>query len=173
MTNVTIRPCTDADAEALGLVGAATFLETFAGVLDGEAVVAHCAQAHDPDRYRQLLQLGCRIWIAEAEPGRAPVGYVVAGPCLLPISRPGELDIKRIYVLEKFHGSGVGPALMQKAIDYARADGEERLLVGVYTGNARAQAFYTRHGFEQIGQRTFSVGPRTYEDYVYALMLQA
>lgn len=171
MTSATIRACTDADAQALGLVGAATFLETFAGVLDGEAVVAHCGQAHDPDRYHQLLALGCRIWIAEVEPGRAPIGYVVAGPCLLPIARPGELDIKRIYVLEKWHGSGVGPALMQKAIEYARSDGQERLLVGVYIGNARAQAFYRRSGFEQIGQRTFSVGPRSYEDYVFALKL--
>ena len=45
-----IRSCTPADAQALALVGAATFLETFAGVLDGQAIVAHCEQAHDPDR---------------------------------------------------------------------------------------------------------------------------
>ncbi len=41
-----VRPCTAADAETLALVGAATFLQTFAGVLDGAAVVAHCAAAH-------------------------------------------------------------------------------------------------------------------------------
>src|SRR4051812_29296900 len=113
MTSVpTLRPCTPDDAAALALVGAATFLETFAGVLDGQAVIEHCAQAHDPDRYIQLLGLGCRIWIAEVEPGRSPVGYVVVGPCLLPIARPGELDVKRIYVLGKWHGQGVGQALM-------------------------------------------------------------
>jgi diamine N-acetyltransferase len=167
----TIRECTSADAQALSLIGAATFLETFAGVLDGQAVVAHCAQAHDPTRYVQLLGLGCRIWIAEAEPDRCPVGYAVAGPCLLPIARPGELDIKRIYVLSRWHGNGIGKALMEKAVDYARSDHQERLIVGVYIGNARAQAFYERWGFEKIGERTFSVGPKQYEDYVYALPL--
>ena len=167
----TIRECTPADADALGLVGAATFLETFAGVLDGQAIVAHCAQAHDPDRYIQLLGLGCRIWVAEVEPHACPVGYVVVGPCLLPIARPGELDIKRIYVLNRWHGQGVGEALMAKAVDYARADHQDRLIVGVYKGNARAQAFYTRWGFETISERTFSVGPKQYEDYVYALKL--
>lgn len=172
MTQIpTLRPCTEQDVNALALVGAATFLETFAGVLDGQAVIAHCGQAHDPDRYRQLFQLGCRIWIAEVEPGRAPVGYVVVGPCLLPIARPGELDVKRIYVMQRWHGKGVGAALMQAAIDYARSDGQERLIVGVYVGNARAQAFYAAKGFEQFSQRTFSVGPKTYEDYVYALRL--
>ena len=167
----TIRQCTPADAPALGLVGATTFLETFAGVLDGQAVVAHCAQAHDPVRYIQLLGLGCRIWIAEAEPDRCPVGYAVVGPSLLPIARPGELDVKRIYVLSRWHGSGVGEALMDQAVDYARSDHQERLIVGVYVGNTRAQAFYERWGFAKIGQRTFSVGPKQYEDYVYALTL--
>ena len=167
----TIRVCTPADAEALALIGAATFLETFAGVLDGQAVVAHCAQAHDPGRYEQLMGLGCRIWIAETEPDRCPVGYVVVGPSLLPIARPGELDIKRIYVLSRWHGNGIGRALMDKAVEYARSDHQERLIVGVYVGNARAQAFYERWGFAKIGERTFSVGPRQYEDYVYALKL--
>lgn len=172
MTSVpTLRLATIADADALGLIGATTFLETFAGVLDGQAVIAHCKQAHDPDRYIQLLQLGCKIWIAEVEPDRAPVGYVVVGPSLLPIARPGELDVKRIYVLERWHGQGVGPAMMDKAIEYARKDGQDRLLVGVYVGNARAQAFYARNGFEKIGERTFTVGPNQYEDYVYALKL--
>ena len=164
----TLRQCTANDAEALALVGAATFLETFAGVLDGQAVIAHCGAAHDPDRYRQLLQLGCRIWIAEVEPDRAPVGYAVVGPSMLPSHRPGEHHIKRNKEQQRRHGSGVGAALMDAAIDYARADGQERLIVGVYIGNARAQAFYQARGFEQISQRTFSVGPKTYEDYVYA-----
>ncbi|MEI9891438.1 MAG: hypothetical protein WDN45_13740 [Caulobacteraceae bacterium] len=69
-------------------MGAATFLETFAGVLDGKAIVEHCAQAHDPDRYIQLLGLGCRIWIAEVAPDASPVGYVVVGPRCCPSPGP-------------------------------------------------------------------------------------
>ena len=74
-------------------------------------------------------------------------------------------------MLSRWHGSGVGKALMEKAIDYARSDHQERLIVGVYIGNSRAQAFYESRGFGKIGERTFSVGPRQYEDYVYALKL--
>jgi len=134
-------------------------------------VVTESSKEQDPDRYIQLLGLGCRIWIAEAEPDRCPVGYVVVGPSLLPIARPGELDVKRIYVLSRWHGSGVGEALMEKAVDYARSDHQERLIVGVYVGNVRAQTFYERWGYEKIGERTFSVGPKQYEDYLYALKL--
>ncbi len=166
-----IRPCTLQDAPALGLVGAATFLETFAGKLDGEAIVAHCAQAHDPDRYRQLIGMGCHAWLAEIEPGRAPVGYALIGPSLLTMARPGELDLKRIYVLDRWHGAGVGAALMAAATAYARADGQSRLLVGVYSGNAKAQAFYAKWGFQRVGERQFNVGSKVYQDWVYAFDL--
>lgn len=39
------------DADTLALIGAATFLETFAGVLDGAAIVAHCGVAHASGYY--------------------------------------------------------------------------------------------------------------------------
>ena len=42
----TIREAGADDAAALALIGAATFLETFAGILDGDAIVAHCAAKH-------------------------------------------------------------------------------------------------------------------------------
>lgn len=170
-SNPTIRACTRDDIEALGLVGAATFLETFAGVLDGRAIVAHCAQAHDPHRYRELIGLGCQAWLAEVAPDRAPIGYALVGPSLLTLADPGEIDLKRLYVMGYWHGSGVGSALLEQAVDHARAGGHHRLLVGVYVGNARAIAFYRRHGFEQVGDRVFNVGQRTYDDLVFARKL--
>ena len=45
----TIREAGEADAPALALIGAATFLETFAGILDGDAIVGHCAAQHNAD----------------------------------------------------------------------------------------------------------------------------
>ncbi|MFD1041416.1 hypothetical protein [Pseudoxanthomonas kaohsiungensis] len=49
---VSIRRASPGDEAALSLVGQATFLETFAGVLDGAAIVGHCAGAHGAARYR-------------------------------------------------------------------------------------------------------------------------
>jgi len=40
---VTLRPANAADAPALALVGAATFLEAFTWMLPGADIVAHCA----------------------------------------------------------------------------------------------------------------------------------
>ena len=47
--NWEIRAAAVSDVEALALIGAATFLETFAGVLDGTAIIEHCERQHSRD----------------------------------------------------------------------------------------------------------------------------
>lgn len=166
-----IRSCDEDDVAALALVGGATFLETFAGVIDGRALVAHCTTAHSADTYRHYLEEGGKGWLAEASKGGAPIGYaLLTPPGDIPGAEPGDLELKRIYALSRFHGTGLGAALMQKAHEAAR-DGARRLLLGVYANNARALAFYRKQGFTDIGERRFNVGGRVYDDRVLALPL--
>lgn len=154
------------DAAALALVGAATFLETFAGVLDRAAIVGHCARAHTADSYARYLERGARAWLAEVDHGGAPIGYALVATPDLPGAQDGDIELKRIYTLSRFHGDGVGAALMTAAVDAAQ--GFRRLLLGVYAQNARAIAFYTKSGFAQIGVRQFDVGGTLYDDVVLA-----
>lgn len=165
-----IRRASPADAAALALVGAATFLETFAGLLDGRAIVDHCARHHAPDAYAAYLaDPACSLDIAEAKTGAAPVGYTLLTPAELPGGDARtDLELKRIYALSRFHGTDLGAALMQRAIDHASAAGFGRLLLGAYAGNARALAFYAKHGFAEIATRRFAVGDQLYCDIVLA-----
>ena len=158
-----IRPSTAVDAPALSLLGQATFLEAFAGILDGPDILAHCARAHAADLYASwLADERYRIWMAlRASRGLAPVGpYAVGG------SRG-----QRIYLLNRFQGSGLGRRLMATAIEQARARGLPRLLLGVYSENAAAIRFYRRLGFETIGHRSFTVGTTVCDDLVMSLVL--
>ena len=169
-----IRTCTTDDAEALSLLGQATFLEAFAGTLNGCDILAHCAQAHAATVYGGwLADERYRIWIALAQPGLAPVGFAVLAPSDLPVPDPApdEVEIKRIYLLNRFQRSGLGQRLMMLAIDHARALGARRLLLGVYSENPAAIAFYHRLGFETIGHRPFTVGATVCDDYVMSLRL--
>jgi ribosomal protein S18 acetylase RimI-like enzyme len=171
---VTIREATPEDAASLALVGAATFLESFAGTLDGSDIVAHCRSQHAEEIYREYLtRASARIWIATAMPGGAPVGYLMLDRATLPVDaqRPDDLEIKRVYLLPRFQGSGLGAELMWLAIHAARSREAKRVVLGVYSGNRRAIAFYERHGFRHIGERRFRVGQREYDDYVLGLEL--
>jgi diamine N-acetyltransferase len=171
---VRVRACAAGDEHALALVGQATFLETFAGVLSGADILAHCESQHAPEIYRAWLSdPRVRTWIAEMEPGRAPVGYLVLAPANLPLSdrRDDDLEIKRIYLLQRLQGAGLGKRLMNEAIDHARQEGRSRLLLGVYGQNDRAIAFYERCGFRSIGERQFLVGHTYHDDLILGLDL--
>ncbi|QHL91286.1 GNAT family N-acetyltransferase [Sphingomonas changnyeongensis] len=170
-----IRSAGAADAAALALVGSATFLDGFAGILPGAAIIAHCTRASSSDAFAAMLGGGGRAWLGLAEPGEAPVGYALLMPPDLPGAAPGDIELRRIYTLSRYHGSGLGPALMATAIAdaQARAAADARLLLGVHTGNARARAFYTRHGFTQIATRRFDVGGTICDDVVLARPLNA
>ena len=173
MSDITIRPCTATDADRLSVVAAATFIETYAGIVDGDDLVAHCHTTHAPAAYAALLaDPARRLFLATLDPGEAPVGFVLMGPPDLPVETgPDDMELTRIYALHRFHGQGFGARLMQTAIDTARAAGAKRLLLAVYSKNDRANAFYARAGFKQVGTRLFHVGVNDYLDWVMALDL--
>src|SRR5689334_10357138 len=120
---VTIRACAAGDERALALVGRATFLETYAGVLEVADVLDHCDVEHGAARYAAWLNSpGYRLWIAEVG-GGAPVGYAVLGPVDSSFDEASapDMELKRIYLLHRFHGEGVGRRLMHAALDAATA----------------------------------------------------
>ena len=165
---VNIRLALPADAPALALVGAATFLESYSGVIDGAALMRHCAQKQTQTVYAAALADPAQaLWIAEADPGAAPVGYLhLAAPDLPVQTGAGDLEIKRIYVLDKFQRDGLGAQLLAACEAEARRRGAARLLLGVYKGNAKALGFYERTGFLRCGERSFDVGGEVYQDWV-------
>lgn len=168
---MTLRRATSEDAGALAMVGAATFLETYALVLRGANLVAHCAKAHAPTVYEAWVADPARaVWAVET--GNAVVvAYAAMTPPDLPESREGDLELRRIYVLAPFQRSGAGRLLVEAVANEARRRGAARLTLGMHGGNHAALAFYTRMGFVQIGARTFQVGDQVCDDLVLGLAL--
>ena len=164
-----VRQADGGDADALALVGAATFLDTYAGAIDGKALIAHCQHHHSASAYRRLLETGAQAWLIEVAPAAAPVGYALACAPELDQAGPDDWELKRIYVLSRFHGTGMSAALLDTVL--AAAKGRERLLLGVKNDNHRALRFYRKHGFTEAGTRTFQVGERRYDDFVLARSL--
>ena len=168
-----LRLCTAEDAALLSLVAGASFLEAFAGVLSADDVLAHCHHNNSPEAFaKYLAQPTTRCVLAEAEPGAAPVGYIVCCEPDLPVDlAPQDYELRRIYLLHRFQGLGIGCALMDAAVDHAQQLGRARLLLGVYGKNHNAIRFYEKAGFRHIGERNFTVGSTTHHDAVMARKL--
>jgi ribosomal protein S18 acetylase RimI-like enzyme len=185
---LTLRPATPADAPALALVGAATFLEAYTWMLPGADILAFCAQHQTPAAYaKYLAQPTTRITLALTG-SDVPVGFtLVCAPELsTDITLPGDVELKRIYLFSRFRSSSTpvldsagqpipglrgGQALLNAAIADARSLGALRLLLGTNAGNERAIAFYRRNSFTEIGTRTFTVGDQVCSDLLFALTL--
>jgi ribosomal protein S18 acetylase RimI-like enzyme len=159
------------DAARLSLIGQATFLESFADILPGSDVILHCQSQHSIRDYAARLSGGAdhALWLAELRKG-APIGYAALAPPDFSTVEvvPGDIELKRIYLLSRFHGSGIAGALMDEAVAYARSLGRRRLLLGVYGRNGRAIRFYQKNGMTIIGTRQFLVGENRYDDVVMA-----
>ena len=168
---VTVRRAGKADAGKLSLVGGASFLESFANDHPGDDLVDHVLKGHSVAIYQDwLADPAYALWIAEEALG-APIGYAVLGPPTLPGVVEGDLELKRIYMLHRWHGGGHGTYLFRSVCDEAKRRGASRLILAVYTANMQAQAFYTRQGMEVIGMTRFMVGSTGFDDLVMAKRL--
>jgi putative acetyltransferase len=58
-----------------------------------------------------------------------------------------------VSVDRDWRGVGVGGTMLEAAVRWAAAAGLEKLVLGVFPDNARALAFYERHGFRREGRR--------------------
>lgn len=173
MADFVLRRCVPGDEPMLSLVGGASFLEAFADVLDGPDILAHWHKNHSVEAYaKYLAPPENRVYVAEVAPGNAAVGYIVCTAPDFPIeTKPEDYELRRIYLLHRFQGCGIGRALMDQAIASARELGYKRLLLGVYGANHGAIRFYEKAGFTQIGERFFTVGATTHHDAVMAKVL--
>ena len=173
MTKFKIRPATSDDAQRLAHIGVATFIDSYTADIEGEAMMAHCTHQHSQAVYAAYLSdPAAKAWLVESAETSAPIGYAVTCAPDLPITlMTGDIELKRIYVLSRFHGSGAGKALMETVLAHVRVQTAPRLLLGTYQDNHRAVAFYTRIGFETIGTRQFQVGEVLYDDIVMGLNL--
>jgi ribosomal protein S18 acetylase RimI-like enzyme len=143
-------------------------------MIPGEDLVSHCATEHSSQTYVAWLRdPSATIWLAETE-AKAPIGYLLLTKSTLPVDapQPEDLEVQRIYVLSRFHRTGMGYALMNLAVSKAISKGARRLVLGVHNENARALAFYKRQGYEIVDDRKFHVGHSVFCDSVLARPLR-
>jgi diamine N-acetyltransferase len=173
MNRPVIRRAGQNDAAALALISAATFLESYAHFIAVADMLAHVTAKYSETAYRTLAaEPQVALWIAEMPVSGAPVGYAMLAPPDLPLEiEAGDIELRRIYLLSKWHGVGLGRGLIEATIEHARAAGKRRLLIGVYSGNDGAIGFYRRMGGEQIGTRRFPVGDAVYDDFIFGVQV--
>ena len=167
-----LRDAAPADAARLAEFGARTFYETFAADNKPDDMHAHLAATFSPARQLReiedpqmdtLILAAADQWMGFAQ---LRAGHVSDG-----VPHEGSIELWRFYMDQRWHGQGFAALLMDAAKQRARRRGASSLWLGVWERNARAQAFYRKHGFSRVGRQTFVVGsdPQTDDVMLCAL----
>ena len=195
-SELVIQDTVAADADAIVRIGVATFTLSYGHSMSAEHVQAYLAEAYTRGAISKDLAcdqnrfLVARLNSALPAENSKAVGFIrmklgTTEPCVPPDVPVCELH--RIYVSSDHFGGGTGQRMMERGLEWARDHllGSKRLdragddvanqgakerragvWLGVWEENVKAQRFYRRWGFEEIGAHDFNVGGTTHRDIV-------
>jgi GNAT superfamily N-acetyltransferase len=158
------------DAPLIAALFEKAFVETFGPLYRPEDLRAFLDRL-SPEGFRgELEDPAYRFRLAFD--GEIAAGFCKLGPLTLPVSpeRPAQ-ELRQLYLLERWQGSGIAAVLMDWALDKARRQGTEELYLTVYKDNLRAKAFYRRYGFDYVKPYAFMVGEQADEDEIWRASL--
>jgi len=161
------RCATTEDAGLLAELGARTFSDTFAADNTAEDMAAYLAACFSREKQAaELADPRSVFLIAEAEDKSAGYAHLLAGQWPREITGSRPIEIVRLYSAHEWIGKGVGSALMTACLDAARNRGADSVWLGVWENNVRAQAFYRKWGFVEVGTHVFMLGSDAKTDLV-------
>lgn len=173
MSEIIYREPSEADLPALCDLGRETFVETFGALYQPEDLSAFLEQVFGakgmPAEFRDPA---FRFRIAEADGNL--IAYCKVGPPYLPAPDDGrsKIELRQLYVRRDWQGGGVAARLMDWALGLARGGDYDDMYLSVFSKNERAQRFYRRYGFEEVGRFHFMVGNQADDERLWRLKLR-
>ena len=156
---ITIRNAVLSDAANLTELGVTTFVAAFGAGNTKEDMDKYLADAMSLEKIQSELADPSNIFYLAFLDDKL-VGYCKVRATETPPELAGTepIEIERIYVLQEYHGSKIGAALMDQCIAHARKHNHRAIWLGVWEHNTKAVNFYKRWGFEFFGSHGFLLG---------------
>jgi len=173
---MTVRPALPPDAEALAALAAITFPLACPPDMPREDVEAFLTAQLSAARFADHLADPDRILLVDDAGGGG--GAPLAGYTMVVLGEPYAADVaacirirptaelSKCYVLPDQQGRGTARALLDRSLDAAALRGAAGMWLGTNGANRRAQRFYEKAGFVEVGRRRFQVGARLEDDVV-------
>ncbi|MGF1522077.1 MAG: GNAT family N-acetyltransferase [Leptolyngbyaceae cyanobacterium] len=164
-----IRQATPKDADRLVHLSQQTFFEAFAADNDPADMEYYLAEVLSPERICSELMADASIFLLLSHNAESPpIGYArllgnSSEPC---VTGTHLIELVRLYIQKSAIGQGYGSQLMWACLEKARQHGFKTIWLGVWEKNYRAQRFYQRWGFRQVGTHEFVLGKNKQTDFI-------
>ncbi|HLP03474.1 MAG TPA: GNAT family N-acetyltransferase [Opitutaceae bacterium] len=169
---VRYRRATAPDAAVLATLATAVWVDTYCGAGLPTAYAEYLLAEFNPERIAATIAAPDAVfWIAEAAEGMIGFAHLHLGARTEHLAAQRQAEVSRLYVLGRFARRGIGRALLQQCQAAAAQWGADALWLTMYTGNAKARAFYQALGWTKIGDWAFTLAGESYPNDVLALSL--
>lgn len=159
MSNVVIRKASTDDTDALARLAEQTFLDAFERLNEPKNIRTYVKKAFNPAQVaKELLDDGSAFFVAERDSQLIAYAKIRVSDVPECVDCPEAMELERIYVEQRFLGTGIGQMLLDTAIEATRDAGHDVLWLGVWEHNPDAVAFYERFGFATVGNKVFMMG---------------
>ena len=168
-----IRKANPNDASALGNLAEKTFRDTF-GVANNPADMdQHCLESYSTEiQTREILDPNIDTFVCVFE--NQLIAYTqlnwLHAPSYLTAQNP--VEIKRFYLDSPWHGQGIASALMHHVLEHVKSKNADQIWLGVWEHNPKAQRFYQKMGFFEVGEHVFQLGNDPQRDLILSLKVQ-
>ena len=161
MLKIHIRQADPDDAEMLADLSYKTFWDAFHDHPKNapEDLADYMRKAFSLEQIRRELAEENSIFLV-AEIGGDPAGYakLMLGSREDGINADMPIELNRLYSKQEFLGKGVGARLMDECFRIAKENDCDVMWLGVWEYNPRAQKFYEKYGFREVGRHVFQLG---------------
>jgi diamine N-acetyltransferase len=167
-----IRKAEQHDAAPLAALAERTFRETFAADNSAADMDQHCLETYSAMiQTREILDPNIDTFVCEFENeliAYAQLSWLEA-PSYLKALKP--VEIRRFYVDTPWHGKGIASALMDSVLEHVGSKNADQIWLGVWEHNPKAQRFYQKMGFLEVGEHVFQLGNDPQRDLILSRRL--
>jgi diamine N-acetyltransferase len=160
------------DANLLSELATESFYQTYSSFNTAENMRSHVGVYFNKTQMKkELNEENNPVFIAFANEQIAGYIRLRTTENVEELKNKKNIEIERIYVLQKFQQLKIGWKLISKAIEIAKQKGFEILWLGVWKQNEKAINFYKKVGFQIFGEHPFMLGNDAQTDFLMKLKL--
>jgi ribosomal protein S18 acetylase RimI-like enzyme len=170
MSPIIIRKATISDLEIIQQISKQTFTETFAAVNTPENMENYVRENFNSVQVAsEINNPNSAFYLASLE--NEIIGYMKLnfGDAQTENQKENNLEIHRIYVLQRFHGKKMGQLLLDEVLKIAKKMEVNSVWLGVWEENHRAIQFYSKNGFFEFDKHIFTLGDDVQTDLLMQL----
>lgn len=168
-----IKKATISDVKILALLARITYSESHEAFINNtEDLIKYNNDAFSIEKISETLNDENTCYFI-AEVNDFPVGYakLILNAENKNIEDKNSCRLERIYVLNEFLGQKIGYKLYETVINEAKNLSFHNIWLTTYIKNTTAINFYTKLNFKNVGDFTFYVNGKPFENFVFSKKL--